>query len=94
VSPAKRNAQAHLLPIFDLLFVEEGERPDVPRMVQIGEATADALERLLPTLYETIISRRLLRQLNEGMASCPRRLLCGIILCDYKEYIVTEKENE
>jgi len=31
----------------ELLLVEEGERPDVPRMVQIGEATADALERLL-----------------------------------------------
>jgi len=31
----------------ELLLVEEGERPDIPRMVQIGEATADALERLL-----------------------------------------------
>jgi AcrR family transcriptional regulator len=33
--------------IIELLFVEEGERLDVPRMTQIGEATADALERLL-----------------------------------------------
>ena len=33
--------------IVELLFVEEGERLDVPRMGQIGEATADALERLL-----------------------------------------------
>jgi len=33
--------------IVELLFVEEGERPDIPRMVQIGEATADALERVL-----------------------------------------------
>jgi len=31
----------------ELLLVEEGERPDIPRMVQIGEATADALERVL-----------------------------------------------
>jgi len=33
--------------IVELLLVEEGERPDIPRMVQIGEATADALERVL-----------------------------------------------
>jgi AcrR family transcriptional regulator len=33
--------------IIELLFVEDGERLDVPRMTQIGEATADALERLL-----------------------------------------------
>ena len=33
--------------IVELLFMEEGERLDVPRMTQIGEATADALERLL-----------------------------------------------
>jgi AcrR family transcriptional regulator len=31
----------------ELILVEEGQPIDIPRMVQIGEATADALERLL-----------------------------------------------
>jgi AcrR family transcriptional regulator len=31
----------------ELLLAEEGEHPDIPRLVQIGEATADALERVL-----------------------------------------------
>src|SRR5215472_8851190 len=33
--------------LVELLLVEEGKPLDIPRMVQIGEATADALERLL-----------------------------------------------
>ena len=31
----------------ELLLAEEGEHPDIPRLVQMGEATADALERVL-----------------------------------------------
>ncbi len=31
----------------ELLLVEKGERPDISRLVQLGEATADALERVL-----------------------------------------------
>jgi AcrR family transcriptional regulator len=31
----------------ELLLAEEGERPDISRLVQLGEATADALERVL-----------------------------------------------
>ncbi|MFL5666094.1 MAG: hypothetical protein ACJ8BW_32810 [Ktedonobacteraceae bacterium] len=31
----------------EVLFVEEGEHLDFPRMAQIGDATADALERVL-----------------------------------------------
>lgn len=31
----------------ELLFAQEGEHPDIPRLVQLGEATADALERVL-----------------------------------------------
>jgi len=31
----------------ELLLVEEGKHPDIPRLIQIGEATADALERVL-----------------------------------------------
>jgi AcrR family transcriptional regulator len=31
----------------ELLLVKEGEHPDIPRLVQMGEATADALERVL-----------------------------------------------
>jgi AcrR family transcriptional regulator len=31
----------------ELLFAEEGEHPDISRLVQMGEATADALERVL-----------------------------------------------
>jgi AcrR family transcriptional regulator len=31
----------------EFLLAEEGEHPDIPRLVQIGEATADALERVL-----------------------------------------------
>jgi AcrR family transcriptional regulator len=31
----------------ELLLVEEGEHPNIPRLVQLGEATADALERVL-----------------------------------------------
>jgi hypothetical protein len=31
----------------ELLFAEEGEHPDISRLAQLGEATADALERLL-----------------------------------------------
>jgi AcrR family transcriptional regulator len=31
----------------ELLLVEEGEHPDIPQLVQLGEATADALERVL-----------------------------------------------
>ncbi len=31
----------------ELLFVEEGKQIDISRMVQLGEATADALERVL-----------------------------------------------
>jgi len=33
--------------IVELLFAEEGKRLDLSRMVQLGEATADALERVL-----------------------------------------------
>src|SRR5215472_4292862 len=33
--------------IVELLFAEEGKHFDLPRMVQLGEATADALERVL-----------------------------------------------
>ncbi|GHO81402.1 hypothetical protein KSD_91730 [Ktedonobacter sp. SOSP1-85] len=31
----------------ELLLAEEGEHPDISRLVQLGEATADALERVL-----------------------------------------------
>jgi AcrR family transcriptional regulator len=31
----------------ELLLAERGEHPDIPRLVQLGEATADALERVL-----------------------------------------------
>ena len=31
----------------ELLFAEEGEHPDISRLLQMGEATADALERVL-----------------------------------------------
>lgn len=31
----------------ELLFAKEGEHPDISRLVQFGEATADALERVL-----------------------------------------------
>lgn len=31
----------------ELLFAEEGERPDTSQIVQLGEATADTLERML-----------------------------------------------
>ncbi len=31
----------------ELLLAEEGKHPDIPRLIQIGEATADALERVL-----------------------------------------------
>ena len=31
----------------ELLLVEEGKPVDIPRMAQIGEATADAVERVL-----------------------------------------------
>jgi AcrR family transcriptional regulator len=31
----------------ELLFAEEGEHPDLSRLIQMGEATADALERVL-----------------------------------------------
>ncbi|HYU76277.1 MAG TPA: TetR/AcrR family transcriptional regulator [Ktedonobacteraceae bacterium] len=31
----------------ELLLAEEGEHPDIPQLVQLGEATADALERVL-----------------------------------------------
>jgi AcrR family transcriptional regulator len=33
--------------VAELLFVEEGGQLDFPRMAQVGEATADALERVL-----------------------------------------------
>ncbi len=33
--------------IVELLFVEEGKHLDFSRVAQIGEATADALERVL-----------------------------------------------
>ena len=31
----------------ELLFAQEGEHPDISRLIQMGEATADALERVL-----------------------------------------------
>ncbi len=33
--------------IVELLFAQEGKHPDIPRLAQLGEATADALERVL-----------------------------------------------
>jgi AcrR family transcriptional regulator len=33
--------------IVELLFAQEGKHPDISEMVQLGEATADALERVL-----------------------------------------------
>jgi hypothetical protein len=40
------------------------------------------------------VTSRYHRIITKGMASCPKRLLCGIILFDYKEYIVKEKEKD
>ena len=31
----------------ELLFAQEGEHPDISRLLQMGEATADALEQVL-----------------------------------------------
>src|SRR5260370_41703520 len=43
---------------------------------------------------KTLRIRHVLRAVAKGMASCPKRLLCGIILFDYKEYIVKEEEKD